>query len=231
MVSWIIVSFTFEITVMFKALELTWLLLVLLNSCQFSLELKSNLAKAFLLILYCSRQGAIPLCQEGHEVQSYYKPLVSCISGTMSKRWTPIQDRSSSSQWNSSKLEVHGKYCSIILFFFSIFSVSLLWRGVGLFLNVLLSLCLLDLLRPFNSVFTSMTSSPPPYWYPFSLQEFSLMISLKTYRFGDQLWKTIGLCLHPWYSLTTPRDQAMKTLYLHSIWYATWSTWVLIMGV
>lgn len=57
---------------------------------------------------YTSRQGAIPLCQEGHEVQSYYKPLVSCISGTMSKRWTPIQDRSSGSQWNSSKLEVHG---------------------------------------------------------------------------------------------------------------------------
>lgn len=112
---------------MFKALELTWLVLVLLSSCQFSLELKSNLAKAFLLILYCSSQGAIPLCQEGHEVQSYYKPLVSCISGTMSKRWTPIQDRSSGSQWNSSKLEVHGKYCSIIflfLFFSSLFSVS-----------------------------------------------------------------------------------------------------------
>ncbi|PRQ40668.1 putative sarcosine/dimethylglycine N-methyltransferase [Rosa chinensis] len=59
---------------------------------------------------YTSRkQGAIPLCQEEHEVQSYYKPLVSCISGTMSKRWTPIRNRSSS-QWNSSKLEVHGKY-------------------------------------------------------------------------------------------------------------------------
>lgn len=115
---------------MFKALELTWLLLVLLSSCQFSLELKSNLAKAFLLILYCSRQGAIPLCQEGHEVQSYYKPLVSCISGTMSKRWTPIQDRSSSSQWNSSKLEVHGKYCSIIFFFsLHLLCVSSVERG------------------------------------------------------------------------------------------------------
>lgn len=39
--------------------------------------------------------------------------------------------------------------------------MSLLWRVVGLFLNVLLSLCLLDLLRPFNSVLTSMTSSLP----------------------------------------------------------------------
>ncbi|PQP92682.1 putative methyltransferase PMT5 [Prunus yedoensis var. nudiflora] len=32
---------------------------------------------------YTSRkQGAIPLCNEGHDVRSYYKPLVSCISGT-----------------------------------------------------------------------------------------------------------------------------------------------------
>ncbi|KAL6186769.1 hypothetical protein ACLB2K_042888 [Fragaria x ananassa] len=41
---------------------------------------------------YSSRkQGVIPLCQEEHELQSYYKPLVSCISGTMSKRWSPIR--------------------------------------------------------------------------------------------------------------------------------------------
>ncbi|VVA37418.1 PREDICTED: probable [Prunus dulcis] len=45
---------------------------------------------------YTSRkQGAIPLCNEGHDVRSYYKPLVSCISGTTNKRWTPIRNRSS----------------------------------------------------------------------------------------------------------------------------------------
>ncbi|XP_041015244.1 probable methyltransferase PMT5 isoform X2 [Juglans microcarpa x Juglans regia] len=48
---------------------------------------------------YASRkQSAIPLCKEGHDVQSYYQPLVSCISGTSSKRWIPIQNRSAGSQ-------------------------------------------------------------------------------------------------------------------------------------
>ncbi|CAL8994675.1 unnamed protein product [Prunus brigantina] len=59
---------------------------------------------------YTSRkQGAIPLCNEGHDVRSYYKPLVSCISGTTNKRWTPIRNRSSSPhQLNSAELEIHG---------------------------------------------------------------------------------------------------------------------------
>lgn len=54
------------------------------------------------------KQGAIPLCKEGNDAQSYYQPLVPCISGTTSKRWFPIQNRSSGSQWNSAELEVHG---------------------------------------------------------------------------------------------------------------------------
>ncbi|KAG2702488.1 hypothetical protein I3843_06G085900 [Carya illinoinensis] len=48
---------------------------------------------------YASRkQSAIPLCKEGHDVQSYYQPLVSCISGTSSNRWIPIQNRSAGLQ-------------------------------------------------------------------------------------------------------------------------------------
>ncbi|XP_059447413.1 LOW QUALITY PROTEIN: probable methyltransferase PMT5 [Corylus avellana] len=58
---------------------------------------------------YASRkQGTIPLCKEGHDAQSYYQPLVSCVSGTSSKRWNPIQNRSSGSQLSSAELEVHG---------------------------------------------------------------------------------------------------------------------------
>ncbi|GAV57445.1 Methyltransf_29 domain-containing protein, partial [Cephalotus follicularis] len=60
---------------------------------------------------YSSRkQDVIPLCREGQDALSYYQPLVSCISGTTSKRWIPIQNRSSSSQLSSAELEVHGKY-------------------------------------------------------------------------------------------------------------------------
>ncbi|XP_030956644.1 probable methyltransferase PMT5 [Quercus lobata] len=58
---------------------------------------------------YASRkQGGVPLCQEGHDDQSYYQPLLSCISGTNSKRWIPIQNRSSNSHMSSTELEVHG---------------------------------------------------------------------------------------------------------------------------
>lgn len=54
------------------------------------------------------RQSAMPLCKDGHDAQSYYQPLVSCISGTASKRWMAIQNRSSGSQLSSAELEVHG---------------------------------------------------------------------------------------------------------------------------
>ncbi|KAA8532910.1 hypothetical protein F0562_032973 [Nyssa sinensis] len=58
------------------------------------------------------RQGAIPLCQEGQDAQSYYQPLAPCISGTTSRRWIPIQNRSSGSLLRPSELEVHGKSSS-----------------------------------------------------------------------------------------------------------------------
>ncbi|KAG8383043.1 hypothetical protein BUALT_Bualt05G0143400 [Buddleja alternifolia] len=49
-----------------------------------------------------SKQGIIPVCK-GEDGQSYYRPLVQCISGTTSNRWIPIQNRSSFHE-----LEVHG---------------------------------------------------------------------------------------------------------------------------
>ncbi|XP_034691444.1 probable methyltransferase PMT5 isoform X2 [Vitis riparia] len=62
---------------------------------------------------YTSRkQGAVPLCKEEHDTQSYYQPLIPCISGTTSKRWIPIQNRSSGSHLSSVELEVHGKSSS-----------------------------------------------------------------------------------------------------------------------
>ncbi|KAJ7953901.1 S-adenosyl-L-methionine-dependent methyltransferases superfamily protein [Quillaja saponaria] len=58
---------------------------------------------------YTSRkQVSVPLCKEGDDAQPYYKPLLSCISGTSSKRWIPIQNRTSGSEVNSAELEVHG---------------------------------------------------------------------------------------------------------------------------
>ncbi|KAM7484420.1 hypothetical protein LguiA_000429 [Lonicera macranthoides] len=61
-----------------------------------------------------SKQGYIPTCTQGQDVQSYYQPLAPCISGTASKRWVPIQNRSTSSLL-SSGLEIHGKnYWSLL---------------------------------------------------------------------------------------------------------------------
>ncbi|KAL5055246.1 hypothetical protein RYX36_035928 [Vicia faba] len=56
------------------------------------------------------KQQAIQLCKEGDDTQPYYKPLVSCISGTSSKRWIAIQNRSFDSELSSAALEIHGKY-------------------------------------------------------------------------------------------------------------------------
>ncbi|PIN21946.1 Sarcosine/dimethylglycine N-methyltransferase [Handroanthus impetiginosus] len=55
---------------------------------------------------YASRRQGIPLCN-GEDGQSYYRPLAQCISGTTSKHWIPIQNRSSGSL-TSAELEVHG---------------------------------------------------------------------------------------------------------------------------
>lgn len=58
---------------------------------------------------YASRkQRAIQLCKDGDETQSYYQPLVPCISGTSSKRWIAIQNRSFDSELSTAELEIHG---------------------------------------------------------------------------------------------------------------------------
>lgn len=57
----------------------------------------------------------IPPCKEEHDIQSYYQPLSSCIGGTESKRWVPIQNRSSSFQITSAELQIHGKYCLFLM--------------------------------------------------------------------------------------------------------------------
>ncbi|KAJ6718372.1 SAM-DEPENDENT METHYLTRANSFERASE [Salix purpurea] len=48
--------------------------------------------------------GALPLCNDVHNAP-YYQPLVSCISGTTSNRWIPIQNRSSGPHLSSAELE------------------------------------------------------------------------------------------------------------------------------
>ncbi|KAH6822446.1 QUASIMODO2 LIKE 2 [Perilla frutescens var. hirtella] len=53
---------------------------------------------------YASRKDTFPLCN-GEDGQSYYRPLVKCISGTTSKHWIPIQN---SSSLNSVELQIHG---------------------------------------------------------------------------------------------------------------------------
>ncbi|CAM8881339.1 unnamed protein product [Rhodiola kirilowii] len=51
-----------------------------------------------------SETSVPPLCKNVPNDESYYQPLASCLSGSYSKRWIPIQNRTSDSQW----LEVHG---------------------------------------------------------------------------------------------------------------------------
>ncbi|GAB2297132.1 hypothetical protein Dimus_031231 [Dionaea muscipula] len=55
-----------------------------------------------------SKQGSLPVCKEEHDTQTYYYPLVPCLSGTNSKRWIPIRNRSNGSQLTLGELEVHG---------------------------------------------------------------------------------------------------------------------------
>ncbi|KAK7368337.1 hypothetical protein VNO80_10362 [Phaseolus coccineus] len=47
---------------------------------------------------YASRKQRTILLCEGEDTQSYYRPLVPCISGTSSNRWIAIQNRSSESE-------------------------------------------------------------------------------------------------------------------------------------
>ncbi|KAL1216629.1 putative methyltransferase PMT5 [Cardamine amara subsp. amara] len=59
---------------------------------------------------YSSRsEASIPICKDGDSVP-YYHPLVPCISGTTSKRWIPIQNRSAVAATTLAELEIHGNF-------------------------------------------------------------------------------------------------------------------------
>ncbi|CAA7399370.1 unnamed protein product [Spirodela intermedia] len=58
---------------------------------------------------------AVPLCKDAYDEGSYYKPLLSCISGTTSYRWIPVQNitnRPLDFQMSPEELAVHGKFLS-----------------------------------------------------------------------------------------------------------------------
>ncbi|KAJ6685582.1 SAM-DEPENDENT METHYLTRANSFERASE [Salix purpurea] len=63
---------------------------------------------------YSSRKpGAVPAtCNKGHDVESpYYRPLQGCIAGTHSRRWIPIQEKTtwpSRSHLNKTELAIYG---------------------------------------------------------------------------------------------------------------------------
>eukprot|EP01018_Ginkgo_biloba_P006206 Gb_33593 [translate_table: standard] len=55
-----------------------------------------------------------PVCRKGQDLESpYYQPLLSCIGGTLSHRWTPVQDQM---HWparitlSATELAIHGKW-------------------------------------------------------------------------------------------------------------------------
>ncbi|XP_076953575.1 putative methyltransferase PMT5 [Bidens hawaiensis] len=52
-----------------------------------------------------SVQGIVPPCTEQKEdIPSFYEPLASCMGGTTSKRWVPIQNRTSISKFTPAEL-------------------------------------------------------------------------------------------------------------------------------
>ncbi|GFP93346.1 probable pectin methyltransferase qua2 [Phtheirospermum japonicum] len=62
---------------------------------------------------YSTRKSGSPsLCNKGHDNETpYYRPLQSCIGGTQSRRWAPIEERRkwpSQAKLNSAELEIHG---------------------------------------------------------------------------------------------------------------------------
>ncbi|KAF6171424.1 hypothetical protein GIB67_009565, partial [Kingdonia uniflora] len=71
-----------------------------------------------------SKQGGLPpLCKEDYDAQAYYQPLQSGISGTTSKRWVSMQNRSSGLQLSSTELAVHGVHPEYFL------EDSQIWRS------------------------------------------------------------------------------------------------------
>ncbi|KAG8369206.1 hypothetical protein BUALT_Bualt15G0127000 [Buddleja alternifolia] len=62
---------------------------------------------------YSTRKtGYFSLCSKSHDIESpYYRPLQTCIGGTQSRRWVPIEDRRkwpSQAKLNSAELGIHG---------------------------------------------------------------------------------------------------------------------------
>lgn len=57
---------------------------------------------------YSSRKSKdVPLCNGNSDAQSYYQPLLTCLSGT-NKRWIPVQNKSSATSLSVNELQVHG---------------------------------------------------------------------------------------------------------------------------
>ncbi|KAK8322755.1 hypothetical protein V6Z12_A12G187000 [Gossypium hirsutum] len=56
---------------------------------------------------FICKKNEVPLCKEGYDAP-YYQTLMPCIIGASSKRWIPIQNKSSSPDLSSVELEVHG---------------------------------------------------------------------------------------------------------------------------
>jgi hypothetical protein len=75
------------------------------------IEIKVQIADDFAL---CYRKSDPVLCDKSHDPESpYYQPLNPCIAGTRSKRWIPIEHRTtwpSQARLNSTELDIHGKY-------------------------------------------------------------------------------------------------------------------------
>ncbi|GJR66552.1 hypothetical protein Tco_0012617 [Tanacetum coccineum] len=52
-----------------------------------------------------------PLKEDRKDSQLYYQPpLASCVGGTTSNRWVPIQNRTFSTHITSAELEIYEKY-------------------------------------------------------------------------------------------------------------------------
>lgn len=61
-----------------------------------------------------------PLCNKGQEMESlFYRPLQSCIGGTQSKRWIPIEARKawpSRANLNATELKLYGNFPDLIFY-------------------------------------------------------------------------------------------------------------------
>ncbi|XP_047082555.1 probable pectin methyltransferase QUA2 [Lolium rigidum] len=66
---------------------------------------------------YSSRKSEPVLCAKSHDPESpYYQPLNPCIAGTRSRRWIPIEHRTtwpSQARLNSTELDIHGVHSEV----------------------------------------------------------------------------------------------------------------------